>query len=507
MAITILLLTIVSLVVSLSLTPVTRLLAFRLNLVDLPDNKRKIHKKPIPRLGGIPIVLAYFGACFAGAAFLTHNHVAAHNGFAATRAIAPAAILVFLVGLIDDVVGLKPWHKLAVEIVAALTVIGGGVRIHDISAFSLHPVLSVACTVVWLIACTNALNLIDGMDGLAAGIALLATMTTSIASLLSGHIELTIATAPLVGALLGFLVFNFNPASIFLGDSGSLTLGFLLGCYSVLWSEESATVVGMTAPLIALAVPLLDTTLAIVRRFLRAKPIFQPDRSHIHHRLLARGLTHRRAVLLLYMAASIAGGLSLSLIWARNHWEAVIIVAFAVGSIVGIRQLGYEEFEAARQLILRGGFRRELNAQLALKSFEADLSAAITAEDCWTIVKHASKDFGFESIRMQLAGRRFDEENGPSSTPSWAIRIPISKTDWINLSPEFGLMPHTTVVAPFANVIRKVLVNKRDNLAHPETQTETFSTAVYEPIAPSPALGFFMAGAERTEDESLLSSN
>lgn len=483
MLVTLLLLTVVSLILSLLFTPIVRILAFRWNLVDLPDNKRKVHKSPIPRIGGVSIAAAYVLSCFAVSAFLAHSQFAAQAGFTAMKSIAPAAALVFLIGLADDIFELKAWHKLIVELLAAVLVVSSGLHIHDISTFTVHPVLGMLGTIVWLIACTNALNLIDGLDGLAAGIALLATVTTLIASLLSGNIELMIATAPLVGALLGFLVFNFNPASIFLGDSGSLVLGFLLGCYSVLWSGKSDTVIGMTAPLIALAVPLLDTTLAIARRFLRAQPIFKPDRSHIHHRLLARGLTQKRAVLVLYMAASIAGALSLCLICARNRWEAIIIVTFASGVIYGIRQLGYVEFETVRRIIMHGSLWREINAQLAVQTFEEKLAAAITADDCWMVVQRASNEFGFRANRMQLANHIFENQSGNGPLRSWAIRIPIPENDWIELSHDVGPVGHSTAVVPFANTIRRVLADKNVTLARLDKRTAAFSTVLYETVA------------------------
>jgi UDP-GlcNAc:undecaprenyl-phosphate/decaprenyl-phosphate GlcNAc-1-phosphate transferase len=460
MVVLLFLLTAVSLMLSLSLTPIVRILAFRWNLVDLPDNKRKIHKNPIPRIGGVPLAAAYFGSCIAVAAFLAHSWPGAPAGFAAMRSIAPAAMLIFLIGLADDVFGLKPWHKLAVEILAAAVVIWAGVRVHNISAFSVHPVLGVLGTILWLVACTNALNLIDGMDGLAAGIALVATTTVLIGSLLSGSTELTVITAPMVGALLGFLVFNFNPASIFLGDSGSLVLGFLLGCFGILWTRKSVTLADMAAPLIALAIPLLDTVLSIFRRFLRAQPIFKPDRSHIHHRLLALGLSQRQAVLLLYLAAGAAGALSLCLILGRNHWEILIIVTFACGVIFGIRQLGYVEFEAARRLIVRGGFRRALNAQLAVQTFEQKLLAADTPEDCWAVIQRASEEFGFRPTQMQLAGQVFGHKNGDGFLPAWAIRILISQADWIELFHELAPVGDTTAAVSFADTIRKVLAEK-----------------------------------------------
>jgi UDP-GlcNAc:undecaprenyl-phosphate GlcNAc-1-phosphate transferase len=144
-------------------------------------------------------------------------------------------------------------------------------------------------TVLWLLACANAFNLIDGLDGLASGVGLFATLTTLCAALMHGDMELALATAPLAGALIGFLRYNFNPASIFLGDCGSLSIGFLLGCYAVMWSQKSATLLGMAAPAIVLAAPLVDTALSIARRFIQHKPIFGADRGHLHHRLLDRG--------------------------------------------------------------------------------------------------------------------------------------------------------------------------------------------------------------------------
>jgi UDP-GlcNAc:undecaprenyl-phosphate GlcNAc-1-phosphate transferase len=469
-----------SLMLSLLFTPLVRAFALRSNLVDLPDNKRKVHKKPIPRIGGVALTAAYFGSCFGVTAILAHYHIEHHIGFAAVKSIAPATLLIFLIGLVDDLVALKPWHKFGVELIAAVLVVAAGVHIGDVSVFAAYPLLGQLATIVWLVGCTNAVNLIDGLDGLAAGIALLATMTTLIASLVSGNIGLTIATAPLAGALVGFLVFNFNPASIFLGDSGSLVLGFLLGCYSVLWSAKSVTLLGMTAPVIALSVPLLDTTLAIARRFLSSKPIFQPDRSHIHHRLLARGLTHRGTVLLLYIAAGCAGVFSLSLIWTHNHLEAVILVIFACATIYGIKQLNYAEFKAARRVLLRGGLRREIHAELAVQTFEGGLEAAATADDWWAVVQRAAYDFGFHVIRMRLANRIFGVQNGRDSMRSSAISIAISEKDWIELSLGPNPSGHTTALVPFATTMRRVLADKTMHMGQPHESAAPFSAFPYE---------------------------
>src|SRR5229473_2047143 len=202
--------------------------------------------------------------------------------------------------------GLTPWQKLAGQLLGSSIACWAGVRMLAIAGYPLPGWLDIPLTVMWLLACTNAFNLIDGIDGLASGVGLFATVTMLFAALLlQNNIALALATAPLAGALLAFLRYNFNPASIFLGDSGSLTIGFLLGSFGVVWSQKSATILGMTAPMMALGIPILDASLSIVRRFLRHQPIFTGDRDHIHHRLLKRGFAPRRVVLTLYAMASI----------------------------------------------------------------------------------------------------------------------------------------------------------------------------------------------------------
>ncbi|MBV8902876.1 MAG: undecaprenyl/decaprenyl-phosphate alpha-N-acetylglucosaminyl 1-phosphate transferase, partial [Acidobacteriia bacterium] len=296
----------IAFLVSLVLTPYVRDAAVKLNLVDRPDAQRKIHAEPIPRVGGVAIAIAYvvaFGfilvAPYRGLSFNIHSVV--------PRALVllPAAGLVFAIGLIDDLRGLKPWQKLTGQVVAALLAFWAGVRI-DFLQWPLHLWISLPVTVIWLVGCANAFNLIDGLDGLAAGVGLFATLTSLVAALTHDNLPLALVTAPLAGCLLGFLRYNFNPASIFLGDSGSLLIGFLLGCYGAMWSYKSATLIGLTAPMMAMAIPLLDVALSIVRRFLRNQPIFSADRGHIHHRLLERGLTPRRAALFLYGICGLA---------------------------------------------------------------------------------------------------------------------------------------------------------------------------------------------------------
>jgi UDP-GlcNAc:undecaprenyl-phosphate GlcNAc-1-phosphate transferase len=415
---------------------------------------------------------------------LARFNIQGHFEFAAIRAIAPATLLVFLMGVADDILTLKAWQKLAVQVFAAVLVVSAGIHLGEFSQLSSYPLVGEVATIGWLVLCTNAINLIDGLDGLAAGIALLATVTTLIAALINGNTELVIATAPLAGALIGFLLFNFNPASIFLGDSGSLVLGFLLGCCSLLWSAKSSTMLGVAAPLIALSVPLMDTMLAIARRFLRNQPIFRPDRSHIHHRLLARGLSHRQAVIFLYIAGATAGAFALGSIWVRNQGEALLLVAFICTTIFGIRQLGYAEFEAARRVLFRGGLRREINAEIAVKAFEQALSAAITPDDCWKEVRRAADEFGFHVLRMRLASRMFEGDENDSRHSS-SISISLSEVDWIEINLADDPANRPNVLMPFATIMQRVLADKTTNVGFQHKPDAAFSTALYGTLTSS----------------------
>jgi UDP-GlcNAc:undecaprenyl-phosphate GlcNAc-1-phosphate transferase len=369
----------------------------------------------------------------------------------------PAATLIFLTGLLDDLIDLRPWQKLVGQGCAAVTAFAAGIHLTKISGVELSPWLTAPATIIWLVGCSNAFNLIDGVDGLAAGVGFFATLTTLMAALIQQNLALALATAPLAGALLGFLRYNFNPASVFLGDCGSLLIGFLLGCYGVLWSQKSATVLGMTAPLMVLAIPLLDTALAIVRRFLRRQPIFAADRGHIHHRLLARGLTPRRVVLLLYGMCGVAAGLSLLQSLFHERFGGGILVIFCVGAWIGIQHLGYAEFIAAGRILSTGGFRRHISAQLQLASFHDDLRAAATPDQCWNVLRQTYSHFGFNEITLKLGDHIYSHTtNGHHIPHCWTIRIALSDCAYVNLSREFETEA-PPIVTPFADMIGTTL--------------------------------------------------
>ena len=266
---------------------------------------------------------------------------------------------------------------------------------------------------------------------------------------------------PCSALLLGFLVYNFNPASIFLGDSGSLLIGFLFACCGILWSRHAPTVSEMAVPAIALAVPLADTSLAIARRFLRGQRIFSADRSHVHHRLLARGFTHKRAVLILYAAAGIAGAFSLCLAIAEKRWAPFILLAAVGGIFFGVRKLRYVELETAGQLLTPSAFQHEITARLALQGFEERLAAAATPEDCWAGILQDSPAFGFEPTCMQFLGQTFNATPEPHRGLPWVLHLPISGEDWLELAHEPGTSGHTKAAVPYIEIIRTLLGSKR----------------------------------------------
>jgi len=374
----------------------------------------------------------------------------------------PAVAVIFAVGVIDDLFGLKPWQKIIGQLGAAGLAYWAGVRIMDVVWFSTHSWWSLPVTILWLLTSTNAFNLVDGMDGLAAGVGLFATLTIFLAAILHGNTPLAMATFPLAGCLLGFLFYNFNPATIFLGDSGSLLIGFLLGCYGVIWTQKSATLLGMTAPLMALSIPLIDVGLAVLRRALKRQPIFSADRGHIHHRLLDRGLTPKRAVLLLYGICSLVAVFSLlQSVVTSDRLSGVIIVLFCAVAWVGIQYLGYAEFSVAGRMLFRGDFQRTLKGQLDLNALEKRISDAKTLEACWHAIAEGSPNFGFCCLRMETPGQSFEKPS--PQTPEagrWSCRIPLAGTGFIEFSRDFECSSLTTITGPFIDLIHSA-VDKR----------------------------------------------
>lgn len=447
---------------SLVLTPVIRDVFQRRGWVDQPDQIRKTHLIAVPRIGGIAIFAAY-SITFAFAFLLPFN-IRAYPSTLSTNVtgIMIAITIVFLTGLLDDLHNLRPWQKFSGIGIAALIAFQSGVKVQflncDWSTYATLPI-----TLLWLVGCANAFNLIDGMDGLASGIGLVSTLTMLIAAMTQSHLMLILLTVPLLGVLLGFLRYNFNPASVFLGDCGSLTLGFTLGCFGALWSQKAATLLGLTAPLFALSVPIVDVALAIVRRFLRNQPIFQGDAAHIHHRLLGRGLTVRRAALILYGVCALASVASLVVTtFQQKTVGSIVVVGFGVFIWAAIQQLKYTEFSVVRNLLFTNNFRHYVDTHTRFASFEEKLSESVTIEELWSVISESVHQFHFLGARLSINGVVY--ENLPADlgrTQHWQLRIPLPESQHANFYRSFGeeispLMINVFVVAIESN-IRRVL--------------------------------------------------
>ena len=453
-------------------TPLVRDLALRLGIVDRPDETRKLHARPVPRVGGVAVFISYllaFGATAFG--FLKLDLMIPTGPL--SLGLLLAISVVFATGLLDDIFQLRPWQKLAGQLLAAVLAYQAGVQIHVFRGLPLQW-LSLPCTVLWLVGCTNAFNLIDGLDGLATGVGLFATVTTLIAALTQQNLELAVATIPLVGCLIGFLRYNFNPASVFLGDCGSLSIGFFLGCCGALWGQKSATLLGMVAPVMALSIPLLDVGLSILRRFLRRQPIFGADRRHIHHLLLDRGLTPRKVAMLLYGLCAVAATFSLLQNSTSNTFGGLVVVLFCVAAWLGIQHLDYAEFGLATRLLFKGAFRQIIDVQVRLQQFERSLASAVTLEQRWQCILSGCREFGFTGVRLKVHDRTLEFQPQLTQGAHWQLRIPLPDSQYLNLYRDFKSDLEPTVLAGFARVLENSLKNNPPTI---ETEVLTMEDA------------------------------
>ena len=455
------LITLFSFCCSVVLTPLFRRFFQRIGVVDRPDHPRKTHSAPVPHMGGVPIAASYLASCLLIYLF----NPAAASGWKFDYSIfvrlAPAVAVVFLTGILDDALRLKPWQKLAGQSIGAAGAYWAGIRISGVAGHETQPWLGFVITIVWLIGCTNAFNLIDGVDGVASGVGLFATTTMLVAALIQRNLILAVATAPLAGALLGFLRYNFNPASIYLGDSGSLTIGFVLGCFGVIWSQKSATLFGMTAPLLALAIPILDTGISIVRRFLRHQPIFGADRDHIHHRLLKRGFSPKGVALVLYGIAALGACLSLLQGVLSNQMGGAVILVFCAATWFGVSHLGYLEFGAARKMLLAGDFRQALDVQLKLRALEQQLSSGKSLGECWSTIVDAAREFDFVEVSLHMPGAVFQQRLRETIyEDTWTLQMQLPRNTCLNLTRVHESAVLATGVAPFVDSVRRTMAAK-----------------------------------------------
>jgi len=320
--------------------------------------------------------------------------------------LVPAA-LVFLLGVYDDLHGVGPYFKFTVQGIAATMLYMGGLRIVNIPVIFGDRVLpwyiGFVLTVGWVLAITNAFNLIDGLDGLAAGSALFSTMVVFVVALLNGPPLVEIMTIALAGAILGFLRFNFNPATIFLGDSGSLLIGFLLSALALNGAQKAPTVVAVAIPIVSFGLPILETVLSIIRRLISGRPVFTADAEHIHHKLLQHGLTHRQVVILLYGVSAVFALLSLFLLWPTGSSLGLVLCVLGIGIWIGVQHLDYLEFGELARVAHRTLDQPQIFVNnLAIRRATEELKVARDYEQVRRILLAAFGSNDFDAFELQL---------------------------------------------------------------------------------------------------------
>lgn len=316
-------------------TPLVRLLAIRFGVVDAP-NARKVHTRIIPRLGGLAIFIGFVAALFISALF--YENVLSSQ----TRTIMMGGVFIVILGVLDDVFTIKAPLKLLGQLAVATYVVTHGLEIGFIGNFfgghislgGLSPILSV----FWILALINIINLIDGLDGLASGIAAISAISLFIISLVLNQAGAAPVLIALAGAALGFLRYNFNPASIFMGDTGSMFLGYILAVASIQSVLKSSLIITLALPLLSLFVPILDTFLAVKRRIKRKVHIFRADAEHIHHKMINKGFSHKQTVIVLYGTSILLNFMAITLVFTTGFWSFLVLLGIIIVLIKGYNQ-------------------------------------------------------------------------------------------------------------------------------------------------------------------------
>jgi len=401
---------VVSFLIAVIMTNGVRMGAHRLGLVDQPDNFRKLHKRPVPRLGGIGI----FTAFFLPLAYLYFFHRNPVTDLLLGRphqllGLLAGGSLALAVGLIDDIRNLRARWKLLFQIIAASTAWATGLSIEVISNPFGGPLVlglfSFPVTVLWFVMCMNAVNLMDGLDGLAAGVCLFVSLTLFLVSLHFRNVLAMLLMSCFSGAIFGFLLFNFYPAKIFLGDSGSMLLGFLVGALSLIGATRKAeTAIALLIPVVALGVPIFDTSLTILRRWYKKFPIGSPDRQHIHHVLLSMGYSHPRAVLTLYVTTIVLGGAALLITVERSEVTILVLGSLALIAFVCVRVLGNVRLEDVVSRLTQAQTRKRTttNARISVEHAIHEMRAALTAGGLWEACSEAFKDMDLARATLTL---------------------------------------------------------------------------------------------------------
>lgn len=461
---------VVAAAVAVLLTPLVRLLALRIGAVSGPGG-RHVNAKSIPRLGGIAIALAFSAPLIA--LFLVDSGVARifrdSQSMALGLLVGGAALCV--VGVIDDTRGVRALYKLAAQAAAASFAFGMGFQINAVQVPGIGElsmgIFALPVTVIWIVGVTNAVNLIDGLDGLAAGVVFFAAVTNLVVAYLSGSVLVAVLMAAMMGSLVGFLFHNFNPARIFMGDSGSYFLGFVLATTALAGSmQKASTAVSLLVPIVALGVPIFDTLFSMVRRILERRSIFSPDRGHIHHRLLDMGITHRRAVLILYGVSVVLTVAAIGIALGRSWEVGVALLAVTVVMIGLVRFVGYFEYLHLRKRQKAHLYDRHTERlRRELPRAQERLADAKSASDVWADLTKLVEACDLAYVVVLSTPQSSEKEVFRYESPAAAQRELVSARFFVGreaaarVCVKFGWRSETEDVPPQADILMQLVAD------------------------------------------------
>ncbi|MFN0088105.1 MAG: glycosyltransferase family 4 protein [Blastocatellia bacterium] len=425
---------------ALLITPFVRRKAIAWGAVAMPDQGRHIHATPTPRLGGVAIYAAFLAALLCVPLFGNMVGDIFRANLPKLLALIGPATLIFLFGVYDDFRSASAPLKITVQTAAASIVYACGYGIGNLSSpfggeWHLPAWLGFLLTVLWIVGITNAFNLIDGVDGLAAGASVFALLSILIFSVAQENPEISQIAVVLVGAVIGFLRYNFNPATIFLGDSGSLFLGFMAAVLSLVGSQKGSTIVAIAIPLVSFGLPVIEAGLSILRRFLSGQPLLAGDRGHIHHRLLERGLSQRQVAILLYGVCGLFSLFGLMLLNPARNLAALIFFVLGVGILFGVQHLRYAEFSELGSQIKQGvnRRRRSLAVNVRVRRTSDDLGNAKSLDQLFTLLDELLSTNEFDYVELEVDDLVWDWGARPFDSSGreqfWALRVPLTAED------------------------------------------------------------------------------
>ncbi len=419
---------------SLTITPLVRRMCQRFKFLDVPADLRRVHRTAVPRLGGIGVYLAVIIA-LSTLPFVDNLLTQSLRNYVPEllRALIPAT-LVLCLGVYDDLRGVNATVKfIALGLIATMFyAMGGRIELLAVPLFGtvyLPPVVGFIVTIVWLVGIANAFNLIDGVDGLASGAALFSSMVILLVSLAGENPLMIVVSLVLCGALAGFLRYNFNPASIFLGDSGALFVGFMLAALSVQGTQKATTAVAVITPILAFGFPVVDTGMTMARRLVSGKPLFQGDSEHIHHMLLARGWSQRHVVLVLYAVCAVFGLLAAIFTKTSSPVTGLVLFVIVVAVVVAVGHLRYHEVDEIKAGVRRtvGDRRVRLANNIRIRRASLAMSKASNLHELFEAIRVMLEfeEFAYANIQIGEAGRAEVNEQAINAVKHYHSSHPI----------------------------------------------------------------------------------